>query len=157
MEEIVHVSIMDSRFLNIDYSKEETVKMLIKNWGKLERLAQDGDDAALCVLSDLERAVGIDISQLIDNKKAGFDASAAERGVLTSQQFISIVYVLGLGYRQEEIAYVLNCTKQVVNKHITRGVHRIVKFLGEKEEGCENSGKNKKKRRRSRRYMVKGS
>ena len=49
--------------------------------------------------------------------------------MLTDPQFISVVYVLGLGYSQEEIAFVLGCTKKVVNVHISRGIKRIIVFL----------------------------
>lgn len=161
----VHVKTVNDRLLNVAYSDPEIIKMLIKNWGMMESLAKDGDNVAPCVLVDLERAIGINISSMEMNKKAGFDASAARLGALTEPQFISIVYVLGLGYRQEEIAYVLGCTKQVVSKHISRGIDRIIEFLGEVPEvqpqvktgRDKRHGKNKKTGGRSRGSVVKGA
>lgn len=150
----VHVKTVNDRLLNVDYSDPELIKSLIKNWSMMERLAEKGDTVAPCILMDLERAIGVNLGEMAEDKYRGFKLSRGE-SVLTDPQFISIVYVLGLGYSQEEIAYVLGCTKKVVNVHISRGIKRIMIFL-EGEEAIQRSEESKKKRRRSSGQMVKG-
>ena len=63
-----------------------------------------------------------------------------------------MVYVIGLGYRQDEVAFILGCKKQTVNVHIQRALKRLGKYL---EKGEEKSEPHKKKRRRSGRQVVK--
>ena len=150
----VHVKTVNDRLLNVDYSDPELIKSLIKNWNMMERLAEKGDTVAPCILMDLERAIGVNLGEMAEDKYRGFKLSRGE-SVLTDPQFISIVYVLGLGYFQEEIAYVLGCTKKVVNVHISRGIKRIMVFL-EGEEAIQEREESKKKRRRSSGQMVKG-
>lgn len=150
----VHVKTINDRLLNVDYSDPELIKSLIKNWSMMERLAEKGDTVAPCILMDLERAIGVNLGEMAEDKYRGFKLSRGE-SVLTDPQFISIVYVLGLGYFQEEIAYVLGCTKKVVNVHISRGIKRIMVFL-EGEEAIQEREESKKKRRRSSGQMVKG-
>lgn len=150
----VRVKTINDRLLGIDYSDPEELKMIISNWGMMEKLSEGGDTVASSILVDLQRAIGVSISEFGENKKVGFDASRSEKGVLTEAQFISLVYVLGLGYRQDEIAFVLGCKKQTVNIHIHRALVRICKFLeGDKVKDVEE---NKKTRRRSGRQVVKG-
>lgn len=150
----VHVKTTNDRLLNVDYSDPELIKSLLKNWGMMEALAQKGDTVAPCILMDLERAIGVNLSDMADDKYRGFRMSR-EGGVLTDPQFISVVYVLGLGYSQEEIAFVLGCTKKVVNVHISRGIKRIIVFL-EGEEALQKHGEDQKKGRRSSGQVVKG-
>ena len=142
------VKTINDRLLNVDYSDIEEVKLIISNWSMIRRLSEDGDTVASAILSDIHRAIGVNIADLEDSKKIGFDKSKVNEGVLTEAQFVSLVYVLGMGYRQDEIAYVLGCTKQTVNVHIQRALKRVCRFLeGEKIQG--NGKKGKKKRRRS--------
>jgi DNA-binding NarL/FixJ family response regulator len=138
----VRVKTLNDRLLQTDYADPEEVKSIISNWGMMEKLAEGGDTVASAILVDLQRAIGVSITDFGENKKAGFDTSHIERGVLTEAQFISLVYVLGLGYRQDEIAYVLGCKKQTVNIHIQRALNRVCKYL----EGKVKDEKNKKKR-----------
>lgn len=148
----VRVKTINDRLLNVDYSDPEEVKKIISSWGMVEKLAEGGDTVASAILVDLQSAIGVSITKFGENKKVGFDVSRISRGVLTEAQFISLVYVLGLGYRQDEIAYVLGCKKQTVNVHIQRALKRICRFL-EKEDS--KGEKNKKERRGSGRQMVK--
>lgn len=148
----VRVKTLNDRLLNVDYSDPEELKKIIISWGMVEKLAEGGDTVASAILVDLQRAIGVSITEFGENKKAGFDVSKIHKGVLTEAQFISLVYVLGLGYRQDEIAYVLGCKKQTVNVHIQRALKRICRFL-EKEDSKDE--KNKKKRRRSSGQVVK--
>lgn len=148
----VRVKTLNDRLLNVDYSDPEELKKIIISWGMVEKLAEGGDTVASAILVDLQRAIGVSITEFGENKKAGFDVSKIHKGVLTEAQFISLVYVLGLGYRQDEIAYVLGCKKQTVNVHIQRALKRISRFL-EKEDSKDE--KNKKKRRRSSGQVVK--
>lgn len=148
----VRVKTTNDRLLEIDYSDTEAVKKLISSWGMVEKLAEEGDTVASAILVDLQTAIGVSITEFGENKKVGFDVSRINRGVLTEAQFISLIYVLGLGYRQDEIAYVLGCKKQTVNVHIQRALKRICRFL-EKEDS--KGEKNKKKRRRSSRQVAK--
>ena len=92
----VRVKTINDRLLNVDYSDPEELKMIISNWGMMEKLAEGGDTVASAILVDLQRAIGVSISEFGENKKAGFDTSRIEKGVLTEAQFISLVYVLGL-------------------------------------------------------------
>lgn len=148
----VRVKTLNDRLLNVDYSDPEELKKIIISWGMVEKLAEGGDTVASAILVDLQRAIGVSITEFGENKKAGFDVSKIHKGVLTEAQFISLIYVLGLGYRQDEIAYVLGCKKQTVNVHIQRALKRISRFL-EKEDSKDE--KNKKKRRRSSGQVVK--
>ena len=129
----VRVKTTNDRLLEIDYSDTEAVKKIISSWGMVEKLAEGGDTVASAILVDLQTAIGVSITEFGENKKVGFDVSRINRGVLTEAQFISLIYVLGLGYRQDEIAYVLGCKKQTVNVHIQRALKRICRFL-EKED-----------------------
>ena len=146
----VYVKTTNENLLNIDYSDPNIIKSLIKNWSMVERLAQKGDPVAPCILADLEKAIGVNISEMGRCKYSFSKVSNSE--VLTDLQFICIVYVLGMGYSQEDIAYVLGCTKKVVNLHIVRGLRRICVYL-EGEEAVQRH--DKKKRRRSGRQMAK--
>ena len=132
--------------------------------GVMSRYKRDGDEYGkrdpysrrrkylIEATEEEQKKIALSITEFGENKKVGFDVSRINRGVLTEAQFISLIYVLGLGYRQDEIAYVLGCTKQTVNVHIQRALKRICRFL-EKED---NKGeKNKKKRRRSSRQVAK--
>ena len=146
----VRVKTINDRLLGVDYSDPEALKMIVSSWGLVEKLAEKGDTVASAILCDLQRAIGVNISDFERDKKIGFENEKA--GVLTEAQFISLVYVLGLGYRQDEVAFILGCKKQTVNVHIQRALKRLGKYL---EKGEEKSEPHKKKRRRSGRQMVK--
>lgn len=148
----VRVKTINDRLLSVDYSDPEEVKVILSNWSMIDRLAEGGDTVASAILADVQRALGVSISDFEHDKKIGFDAGKRSE-VLTEAQFISLVYVLGLGYRLEEVAFILGCTKQTVNVHIRRGLKRICRFL---EGGKAADGKkNKDKRRRSSGQVVK--
>ena len=147
----VYVKTTDERLLNMDYSDPEIIKSLIRNWSMIERLAQKGNPVAPCILVDLEKALGVNISEMgVDKHKFELNRDS---DVLTDLQFICVVYVLGMGYSQDEIAFVLGCTKKVVNLHIARGLRKICIYL-EGEEAVKKS--DKKKRGGSSGQVVKG-
>lgn len=143
---VVRVKTLNDRLLQVDYSDPEEIRSILSNWDKMEKLAEGGDTVASAILVDLQRAIGVSITEFGRNKKAGFEVDKVSSGVLTEAQFISVVYVLGLGYRQDEIAFVLGCTKQTVNIHIARGLKRVCRFL---EGSCKADEEKKKKRRGS--------
>ena len=144
----VYIKTTNEQLLNLDYSDPEVIKSLIKNCSMIERLARKGDPVAPCILVDLEKALGVNIS---DMGKQDFELNRSSK-VLTDNQFICVVYVLGMGYSQDDIAYVLGCTKKVVNLHIARGLRKICIYL--EGEGVVKSY-DQEKRRRSGRQVVK--
>lgn len=146
----VRVKTINDRLLGVDYSDTEALKMIVSSWGLVEKLVEKGDTVASAILCDLQKSIGVNISDFEVNKKVGFEKWRT--GVLTEAQFISLVYVLGLGYRQDEVAFILGCKKQTVNVHIQRALKRLGKYL---EKGEEKDEPNKKKRRRSGRQVVK--
>lgn len=137
----VRVKTLNDRLLQTNYAEPEEIKAIISNWSMMEKLAESGDTVASAVLVDLQRAIGVNISAFEKNKKIGFDVSRINKGILTEAQFISLVYVLGLGYRQDEIAFVLGCKKQTVNVHIARALNRVCKFLEGKDEKNNKKGR----------------
>lgn len=139
----VYVRTTDEGLLNIDYSDPEIIKSLIRNWSMIERLARKGNPVAPCILVDLEKALGVNISEM-GKGKYNFENNRASK-VLTDLQFICVVYVLGMGYSQDEMAYVLGCTKKVVNLHIARGLRKICIYL-EGEEAVKRCDKEKRGR-----------
>lgn len=78
----VKVKTINDRLLNVDYEDLEELKQIVSNWGMMENLANGGDTVASAVLVDLQRAIGVSISEFGENKKVGFDVSHVERECL---------------------------------------------------------------------------
>lgn len=122
----VKVKTVNDQLLYLTYSEERNIRTFLRNWGGLESLSLKGDTVATCILLDLKIATGI------DPKKFGRDLVSRKRfeagrhsGVLSYYQFISISYVLVLGYTQHEVAFILNCSQQAVNQNISKGIRKI--------------------------------
>lgn len=114
--------------LDVDYSKEKVVKDLLRNWSGLESMSLRGDRVATCVLADLKRVTGIDVSQYDPKNRELFNLRY-NLGVLSHYQYMSIVYTLVLGYSQHEVAYVMGTDQSVVAKNIRRGIKRLCSEL----------------------------
>ena len=128
----VCINAVNDRLLYLDYSKPETMKQIISNWSVMESLTFRGDTVAIAIMIDIERALGVSLSEIIHYKKRGLRWNK-DTSILTEPQFISIVYCLGLGYSRKEIAFVLGCERQSVDIHISRGIKRICRFLEGKQ------------------------
>lgn len=92
-----------------DYSDSKTIKKLLLNYSGLVRLAEKGDQVAMCVIVDLRMAI-------------------SSRGVLTKKQR----KYLGLwleGYRQEDVATMHRVSQQAVGYVIDYGLSNIAKYL----------------------------
>lgn len=124
----ISINAVNDRLLYLDYSKPEIVKQLISNWSTLDSLTYRGDTVAISIVADMERALGVSLSEIIAYKKTGLSWDK-DKTILTEPQFISIVYCLGMGYTRREIAFVLGCNRQAVDIHINKGVKRICKYL----------------------------
>lgn len=147
---MVIVKTVNDRLLNLDYSDPEVVKQILSNYNMMKRLAEKGDTVATAIILDMQAVLGGSIEDMIEDKKRAL--KNRDKSVLTDVQFIVIVFVLIFGYEQSEVAYILGCTKQAVNAHLYRGIKRICRKL---EGRCKEDEKNKKKRRRSGRQVVK--
>lgn len=128
----VCINAVNETLLYLDYSKPETMKQIISNWSVMESLTFRGDTVAVAIMVDIERALGVSLSEIIHYKKRGLRWNK-DKCILTEPQFISIVYCLGLGYSRREIAFVLGCERQAVDIHISRGIKRICRFLEGKQ------------------------
>ena len=122
----VKVKTVNDQLLNLGYSEERIIRMFLKHWTGLESLSLKGDSVATCILLDLKSTTGIDLEPFV---KSNMDRYLFEQcnhnGILSYHQFISIAYVLVLGYTQEEVASMLKCTQQAVNKNIRKGIVKI--------------------------------
>lgn len=126
----VKVAVTNDQLLSLKYKDEENIRMFLSNWSGLERLSEKGDTVATCILIDLKSATGIDpnvFGREYSSRKR-FDRGRY-RGALSYPQFISIAYTLVLGYKQEEIAFMLGCSQQAVNQNIDKGIKRIQQVL----------------------------
>lgn len=117
---------VNNQLLYIAYSEEKNIKALLKNWTKLERLSMNGDTVATCIVTDLKLVTGIVPSDFGRNswERKRFD-DGMYKGILSESQFLSIAYVLVLGYTQEELAYILRCSQQAINQNINKGIKKI--------------------------------
>lgn len=122
----VKVRTVNDQLLYLKYSESRNIKMFLRNWGGLESLALKGDTVATCILLDLQIATGIDPEKFgrAEINRFLFEQGWKE-GVLSYHQFVSVAYVLVLGYTQEEVAFMLGCTQQAVNQNISKGIRKI--------------------------------
>ena len=68
------------------------------------------------------------------------DDNSENKEVLSVNQFNAIVFVLVLGYKQEEVSYIFGYTQPAISISITTGVKRISKYLCEGVEKNESKG-----------------
>lgn len=124
--------------LDIEYSKPKVIKDLLHNWKGLERLSLKGDRVATCVLVDLKRALGFDVIA-VDRKHYIKMPDYRNKEVLTYNQWVSVVFVLVLGFTQPEVAYIFGIAQQGISRNISTGVKRIAKYLSKGVEKDDNS------------------
>jgi len=124
--------------LDIEYSKPKVIKDLLHNWKGLERLSLKGDRVATCVLVDLKRALGFDVIA-VDRKHYIRMPEYRNKEVLTYNQWVSVVFVLVLGYTQPEVAHIFGIAQQGISRNISTGVKRIAKYLSKGVEKDDNS------------------
>ena len=117
-----------SSVLDVDYKDTNTIKKLLRNWNGMEEMSLRGDRNATCILADLQNATGIDISNF---KKSSFSEFIEKRNkdVLTEVQFISIAFVLVLGYSQPEVSYITGISQQAIGMSIASGAKKISRYL----------------------------
>ena len=120
---------VNDQLLRLSYKDARNIKSFLRNWGGLESLSLKGDTVATCILLDLKLATGIDTEKYNRLHRHEFDCGYKD-GVLSYHQYMSIAYVLVLGYSQEEIAYVMGVSQQMVDKWISAGIRRIQIGLG---------------------------
>jgi hypothetical protein len=124
--------------LDIEYSKPKVIKDLLHNWKGLERLSLKGDRVATCVLVDLKIALGFDVIA-VDRKHYIKMPEYRNKEVLTYNQWVSVVFVLVLGYTQPEVAHIFGIAQQGISRNISTGVKRIAKYLSKGVEKDDNS------------------
>ena len=123
-------NIVNDTLLNMSYSEKRNIKSFLRNWSGLEALSLKGDRVATCILIDLQRVTGIDIDKWDKDNKLAF-IECYKDGCLSELQYISIAFVLVLGYKQEDVAYVFQISQQMIAKSINTGIRKIQRELGE--------------------------
>ena len=118
----------NSSVLELDYGNPQIIKKLLRNWSGMEALSLKGDRNATCVLADLKDATGIDLDGF-DKRNFHTFIEKRNKAVLSEAQFISISFVLVLGYSQPEVGYIMGIAHQNVSKGINSGVNRISQYL----------------------------
>lgn len=124
---------VNDQLLRLSYKDPKNIKSFLRNWGGLESLSLKGDTVATCILLDLKTVTGIDIEKYRRLDRTEFNRGYLQ-GKLSHYQYMSIAYVLVLGYSQEEIAYVMGVDQSVISQNIKRGIKRIQRELGAWEE-----------------------
>ena len=102
----------------------KNIKRFLRNWGGLEGLSEKGDTVATCILTDLKTVTAIDLDKYHKSDRAEFN-KAYRKGKLSHYQYMSIAYVLVLGYTQDELAFVMGVDQSVISKNINSGIKRI--------------------------------
>lgn len=100
----------------------------MRNWGGLEGLSEKGDTVATCILTDLKTVTAIDLDKYHKSDRAEF-TKAYRKGKLSHYQYMSIAYVLVLGYTQDELAFVMGVDRSVISKNIDSGVKKYRESL----------------------------
>lgn len=121
-------NLINDQLLNLSYKEPKNIKSFLRNWGGLESLSRKGDTVATCILTDLKQITGIDLEKYKRKQRDEFNLGYL-KGDLSHHQYMSIAYVLVLGYTQEEIAYVMGVDQSVVSKNINSGVKKIQREL----------------------------
>jgi predicted DNA-binding protein (UPF0251 family) len=121
-------NIINEQLLRLSYKDERNIRNFLKNWGGLESLSLKGDTVAMCIIADLKEVTGIYPENFSRQSKEKFNLGYL-RGRLSHYQYMSIAYVLVLGYSQEEVAYIMGVERSVVSRNIDSGIRRIKKAL----------------------------
>lgn len=121
-------NVVNDQLLRLSYKDPKNIKRFLRNWGGLERLSEKGDTVATCILADLKTVTAIDLEIYDKNHRERFNREY-KKGKLSHYQYMSIAYVLLLGYTQDELAYVMGVDQSVISKNINSGVKRIQREL----------------------------
>lgn len=121
-------NLINDQLLNLSYKEPKNIKSFLRNWSGLESLSRKGDTVATCILTDLKQITGIDLDRYKRKQRDEFNRGYLN-GNLSHYQYMSIAYVLVLGYTQDEIAYVMGVDQSVVSKNINSGIKKIQREL----------------------------
>ena len=121
-------NVVNDSLLRLSYKDPKNIKRFLRNWGGLERLSEKGDTVATCILADLKTVTAIDLEIYDKSHREEFNR-AYKKGKLSHYQYMSIAYVLVLGYTQDELAFVMGVDQSVISKNINSGVKRIQREL----------------------------
>lgn len=126
---------VNDQLLRLSYKDPKNIKNFLRNWGGLESLSRKGDAVATCILVDLKVVTGIDTENYSRKNKLKF-ILGYKNSKLTYLQYISIAFVLVLGYSQPEVSYVFGVSHQAISKSIETGIRKIQKELKAHLEVC---------------------
>lgn len=121
-------NVVNDQLLRLSYKDPKNIKRFLRNWGGLEGLSEKGDTVATCILTDLKTVTAIDMDKYHKSDRAEFN-KAYRKGKLSHYQYMSIAYVLVLGYTQDELAFVMGVDRSVISKNIDSGVKKIQREL----------------------------
>lgn len=93
-------NVVNDQLLRLSYKDPKNIKRFLRNWGGLESLSEKGDTVATCILTDLKTVTAIDLDKYHKSDRAEFN-KAYRKGKLSHYQYMSIAYVLVLGYTQD--------------------------------------------------------
>lgn len=135
----------NDNLLNTDYISLKVLKELFRHWSNLESMSRRGDRIATDILLDLKRITGIDTEYYDRHSRKIFD-KRYELGILSYYQYISIAYVLVLGYLQEDVAHMMDVDQSVIAKNIKRGLTKVIFYMNFEPKWRMVCGKIRKKR-----------
>lgn len=121
-------NVVNDQLLRLSYKDPKNIKRFLRNWGGLGGLSEKGDTVATCILTDLKTVTAIDLDKYHKSDRAEFN-KAYRKGKLSHYQYMSIAYVLVLGYTQDELAFVMGVDQSVISKNINSGIKRIQREL----------------------------
>lgn len=116
--------VLNHSLLRVSYKDKRQLKSLLRMWGTLDELGDNGDTVAICILLDLKRVTGIDMDLYSKKTRKAFN-EGYKNGVLSFSQFMAITYTLVLGYTQEEIAWVMGVDQSVISRNINSGLKQL--------------------------------
>lgn len=93
---------------------------------QVKYLLQIPEDEILAVKTF--KVTAIDLDKYHKSDRAEFN-KAYRKGKLSHYQYMSIAYVLVLGYTQDELAFVMGVDQSVISKNINSGIKRIQREL----------------------------
>lgn len=116
--------ILNYSLLRVSYKDKKQLKRLLKMWGTLMELGEEGDTTATCILLDLKGVTGIDIDLYRRGAKKSFN-EGYKNGVLSFPQFMAVAYTLVLGYTQEEVAWMMGVDQSVISRNVDSGLRQM--------------------------------
>lgn len=125
--------ILNYSLLRVSYKDKKQLKRLLKMWGTLMELGEEGDTTAICILLDLQGVTGIDLDLYRRGAKKAFN-EGYKNGVLSFPQFMAVAYTLVLGYTQEEVAWMMEVDQSVISRNVDSGLRQMQIGLNAFEE-----------------------